>query len=292
MAALLISIYSIYAQNAPAGLVVHPSNFDLIGATATPTTQIVTLDNKTDQPQTIKVDVRNFTPNGEEGGVNLTNEDTNFSLAKWIKVSPVTTSIAAHSSSDFTFTITPPKNAEAGGHFGSIVFATVPNPNTKGNVGAALSQEVASLILFKIPGNVEERAVIESFATDKKFYEFGPVTFFDRVKNLGGVHILPVGQIIISGTFGDKYIVNIDPRNVLPNSIRKIPSTLSNTFLLGKYSARIVATYGTKNEQLDNSTEFYVFPVRYGVGVGLILIILFLLRKRLKKALKALAIGK
>ena len=292
MAALLVSIYSIYAQNAPAGLVVHPSNFDLIGSANTPVTQTVTLDNKTDKQQEIRVDLRNFTPSGEEGAVSLTNEDTNYSLAKWIKVTPSKVTIPAHSSSDFSFTVTPPTNAEAGGHFGSIVFATIPNANVKGNVGAALSQEVASLVLFKIPGNVEERAVVESFTTDRNFYEFGPVTFVNRVRNLGGVHIQPVGQIVVKGTFGDSYIVNVDPRNVLPNSIRKIPSILPHTLLLGKYTVHLIATYGTKNEQLDNSTEFYAFPVRYGIGIAVILIILFLMRKRLKKSFKALLTGK
>lgn len=290
---LVVGIYTIYAQKSPTGLIVHPSNFDLAATQDNkPITETVTLDNKTNQTQTIRVDIKNFTPSGEEGGVSLTTEDTTFSLAKWITVTPSLTTIPANGSKDFTFTIIPPANAEPGGHFGSIVFATIPPTNVKGNVGASLSEEVASLVLFKVPGNAEEKAFLDSFVTEKNFYEFGPVTFIYRVKNVGQVHIAPVGQIIVKGTFGDTYYVPLDPRNVLPNSIRKIPSIFGKKLLIGHYSAKLIATYGVKNEQLNGYTEFYAFPVQYGLIVGVVLLILFLLRKRLGKALKALITGK
>ncbi len=241
-----ISFFVIHAQNANKGLVVYPSNFDLTYANQ-PTNGKVTLLNNNDQTITVKVDVRNFTANGEEGSVELTDNANSFSLASWITVTPVTVTLAPHKSQDFTFTITPPKNAEPGGHFGSIVFATIPNSNIKGTAGASISQEIASLILYRIPGNANESAVLESFSTDKSFYELGPVTFTARVKNTGDIHIAPIGQIVVKGMFGDKYIVPFDPRNVLPNAVRKIPAVLPNKILIGQYTATLVAAYGSKN---------------------------------------------
>jgi len=287
-----ISIYGIrlYAQNRLPALVVHPSNFDLTYQNV-PTTQTVTLDNTTDQPLTIQTALRNFTANGEEGAVSLTNEDTGYSLAKWIHVTPNTVTIPAHMSQDFTFSVTPPANAEPGGHYGSIVFSTVPGQTANGT-GAAISEQVASLILYRIPGNTNDDANVESFTTDKNFYEFGPITFNLRVKNLGQVHIQPLGQVIVTGTFGDKYIVNSQPYNVLPTAVRKIPIVLSKKLLFGKYTAHLIAAYGSTNKQLTTDTEFYAFPVRYGLVVLAILIVLFLIRKRISKALKALATGK
>jgi hypothetical protein len=282
---------SIQAQKTTGGIAVHPSNFDITAVTDKNSTGVITVDNLTDQPLQIIVVLRNFTAQGEEGSVNLTAEDTTYSLAKWIKVTPATVEINAHSSQNFAFTIEAPKNAEPGGHFGSIVFTTAPSKDLKGS-GAALSQEVASLILFKIPGDTKEQAVLESFTTDKSFYEFGPVTFEARVRNEGGVHIAPAGSIVVRGWFGQKFIIPLEMRNVLPDSVRRIPSTLKNKLLFGNFTATLIATYGTKGQQLYQTTEFSAFPVRYGIAVLIILILLYLGRKRIIKSIKILLTGK
>lgn len=288
---ICISFLTIRAQNANKGLVVFPSNFDLSYA-STPTTGKVTLLNNNDQPVTVHVDLRNFTANGEEGTVILTDTANSFSLASWISVTPSTVTLDAHKSQEFTFTITPPKNAEPGGHFGSIVFATIPNSNIKGTAGASISQEIASLILYRIPGNANENALMESFTTDKSFYETGPITLTARIRNTGSIHIAPIGQVIVKGMLGDKYILQFNPRNILPNAVRKIPVILPQKFLIGQYSATLLLSYGSKNEQLHGYVEFFAFPVRYALLAGIILLGIFLIRKRLLKAFKALITGK
>lgn len=291
-AVLAIGIFvTIYAQKEIPGLQVHPSNWDLHLQPGQPITETIYLENRTKQTVPIHVDLRNFTAQGAEGGVNLTTEDTTYALAKWISVYPVTATIPPLSSQKFTFTIRPPLNAEPGGHYGSIVFATTPAKNVHGT-GASLSEEVVSLILARIPGNTVQNALIDSFTTDKSFYEFGPVAFTTRVKNLGTIHIQPQGQILVKGTFGDTYTINLQPYNVLPNADRNIHSVLSKKLLIGKYTAQVIAAYGDSNSQLSAATEFYAFPVRYGLIVLAILIFLFLIRKRIGKALKALVTGK
>jgi hypothetical protein len=282
---------SIKAQKSTGGIAVHPSNFDITAQPDKKPAGIITVDNLTDQPLQITVDLRNFTARGEEGSVSLTKDDTTYSLAKWIKVTPSTVSIKAHGSQNFDFSIEVPSDAEPGGHFGSIVFTTVPSKNLSGS-GAALSQEVASLILFKIPGDTKEQATLESFTAAKSFYEFGPVVFDARVKNEGGVHIAPAGSVLIKGWFGQKFIVPLEMRNVLPNSVRRIPAILENKFLVGNFTATLIATYGTKGQQLYSSTNFFAFPVRYGAVVLIILIILFFARKRIGKSIRILLTGK
>jgi hypothetical protein len=291
-AAIAVGILvTIHAQSVTPGLQVHPSNFAITLQPGQPTTETVYLDNRTNQEVPINVELRNFTANGEEGAVNLTTDDTTYALAKWITVSPSIASIPPHMSQQFTFTITPPANAEPGGHYGSVVFATTPTKNLNGT-GAALSEEVASLILATVPGNTTENASILSFNSDKNFYDFGPVTFNMRVQNSGQIHIQPMGQVLIKGTFGDQYVANLQPYNVLPGAIRQIPIVLTHKLLIGKYTASVIAAYGSTNKQLVASTEFYAFPVQYGLIVLVILIILFLMRKRFGKALKALMTGK
>jgi WxL interacting protein linking bacterial and host surfaces len=282
--------FSIYAQKATPGLQVYPSNFDLTVTPGQTTTETVYLNNRTNQPVPVKAELRNFTALGEEGAVNLTTEDTSYSLAKWINVSPANATVAPQSTQKFTFTISPPFNAEPGGHYGSVVFATVPGSLNK--TGATLSEEVASLILARVPGNTIENARVLSFDPQKNFYQFGPVTVDMRVKNLGQVHIQPSGQILIKGTLGDQYVVNLQPYNVLPGAIRDIPIVFSKHLLFGKYTVQLISTYGDTGKQLTGSTQFYAFPVEYGLIALVILVLLFLIRKRLGKALKAILTGK
>jgi hypothetical protein len=292
---LLISFALVYtvirAQISNSGISVHPTNFDITAIPGQKASGVITVDNLTAQPIQIRVDLRNFTALGEEGSVTLTTEDTGFSLAKWIKVQPETMLIEPHGSQNFAFTIIAPVNAEPGGHFGSIVFITVPPPDLKGS-GASLSQEIGALILYEIPGNAKEQATLESFAADKSFYEFGPVTFGARVKNEGAIHVAPAGSVLVKGWFGQKFLVPLDMRNVLPNAVRRIPATLNRKILIGNYTATLIATYGTKGQQLYASTQFFAFPIRYGVIILIILIILILARRRIGKSLKILLTGK
>lgn len=288
---LVVIGFSIHAQKENTGLTVHPSNFDLSAKPGTTVPKEIFVDNHSNQAVAITVNLKNFTAQGEEGSVNLTDQDNSYALAKWITVTPSTATIPAHGSQKFTFTINIPVTAEAGGHFGSIVFATVPPKDVKGS-GAILSQQIASLILMRIPGNVNEQAEVVSLTTDKPFYEFGPVNFDMRVKNNGNIHIQPFGSLQVKNMLGQTVDVPIEPRNILPGAIRKIPATLSNKFLLGKYTVSVTASYGSKNQPLVGYVTFYAFPVRYGAIAFIVLLILFLLRKRLGKAIKMLVTGK
>ncbi len=288
---VIIGIGFIKAQTNPPALVVHPSNLEINLTPGAPTKGTIFLKNTTDKPVTIQTSIKNFTAQGEEGGVDLTSDNTPFSMSSWVRITPEKIDIQAQQEVAFSYTITPPLSAEPGGHFGSIVFATIPSTVNAG-AGSAISQEIAALILAKIPGNVKEDALVESLTTEKPFYEFGPVKFVMRVKNQGDIHVQPFGAIQVKDMLGNKVDTTIPPTNILPNAVRKIFISYPHHLLIGKYTATIVASYGTKNQPLVGSVEFYAFPIRYGIVLLVILIVLLLLRKRIFKAFKMMATGK
>ena len=259
------------------------------GLTSTGT---IHLDNTTGRQTEINVGIENFTANGEQGEVSLSTEDSQYALAKWITVSPTHATLANNQRQDFTYTIHVPAGAEPGGHFGSIVFSTVP-PKSAGSTGAVVSQSVGALFLVRIPGPINENATVESFATNKSFYSQGPVNFLLRVKNNSTVHVKPIGVITITNEItGQKNVVGIDGLNVLPGAIRQIPIVWKQSFLLGKYQAVANLSYGSKNNPLATSTEFYAFPVMLGVIILVVVLFVFFFRKRLWKAIKIILRGK
>ncbi len=274
------------------GLSVSPPTFEFSANPGDTITNTIRVENITDQPLPVSVDVRNFSALGEEGQVNLSKDDNSFALATWIKVSPGTATIAGKESKTFDYTISVPTNAEPGGRFGSIVFSTSPKQVTGGS-GVAVGQEVGALVFLKIAGDVHESAAIASFTTGHKIHEYGPVTFEARVKNKGNVQFRPRGTISISNIFGKTVeTIPVDSRNVLPSAIRKMDGAWKHKWLFGPYTATISLVYGTKGQIITASTSFWGIPYKI---IGIILLILaglgfFVIRgrKRLSKSFKVL----
>lgn len=288
----------IQGQEAPStnGLAVSPPTFEISGNPGNTITNTVRLENMKATPVRLAVDKRNFSAIGEEGAIGLTDETGTFSLASWISVDPADVVIAPKSTKTFTFTIKIPLNAEPGGHFGSLVFRSVPDDNLVGS-GATVAQEIGSLILLRLSGATTESAQVESFATTQSFYEYGPVTFETRVKNLGNVHTKPSGNVTITNLLGQNVgTVKMEGKNVLPGAIRKIDGTWDTKWRFGQYTATSVLIYGVNNTQLANVTTFIVFPYRVTIVALIVFSILFYMiyrsRKRLSMAWKILTSGK
>lgn len=253
----------------------------------------IRIDNLSEEAIIIEAIPKNLTPKGEEGQVDLTEDDTSFSLAKWITVSPAQTPIEGKSSFDFKATISVPENGEPGGHFGAIVFKTIPPDPGAGN--AAVSQEVAPLVLVSVAGDVIEEANIASFKSTKSFWSNErPIELETRINNTGTVHFKPKGTITIKNMFGNEVTtINLEEKNVLPDSIRRIVTNWDPGFSIGRYSADLTVVYGEDNQIMNSSTTFIVFPYQTVVPAALLIIgVLYIgirFRKRIGLAFRVLS---
>src|SRR3954464_1159092 len=122
----LVITIKLAAQQTGEGLRITPVSFDLAIDKGLTSTGTIHLYNNTGRTQEINVGLQNFTAQGEQGEVTLTNEDSQYALAKWMRVTPTHVTVPSGEIQDFTYTINVPSGAEPGGHFGSIVFSTVP----------------------------------------------------------------------------------------------------------------------------------------------------------------------
>lgn len=254
----------------------------------------IRIDNLSDEAIVIETIPKNLTPTGEEGQVDLTEDGTSFSLADWISVSPTQTVIEAKASFNFKATTAVPQNAEPGGHFGAIVFKTI--PPDQGSNNASVSQEVAPLMLVEVAGEVIEQANIQSFQSTKSFWSNErPIELETRIQNTGTVHFKPKGTITIKNMFGNEVTtINLEEKNVLPGpSIRRIVSNWDPGFTIGRYSADLTVVYGDDKQILTSSTSFIVFPYQTVVPAALIIIGLLYVtikfRKRIGMAVRVLS---
>ncbi len=293
---LVLTATSTIAQetNNAITLGVSPQILEITANPGEKITNTFRLTNASDQSVNVKTTPKNFTPQGEEGAVDLTEERTNFSLAEWISVSPDTAFIESNKTKDFIVTILVPEDVEPGSHFGSVVFQTIPPENDE--AAALVSQEIAPVILVRIAGDTVESAAIEEFKSNTSFYSNEKsIELISRIKNTGNVHFKPTGQIVIKNTFGSEVAkLELDKKNVLPDSIRQFVNDWQvDGFKIGKYTAELTLVTGEENNIQTASTSFTIFPYQTILPIlAITLIVIFILykgRKRLAKAAKALS---
>lgn len=253
--------------------------------------QVVTarakLRNRSSDTLNIKVRIEDFTASGEEGQVALV-EKGSYSMASWTKVEPEEFALKAGETKEVTATISVPKDA-AGGRYGSFVFSA---GGQASGTTTAVAQEIASLFLVRISGPVTEILTLTEF-TAPSFLEFGPVPFALKFQNSGNVHVKPFGLVNVRDVFGRAVqdVVVAGQENIFPGASRVRKVSLDNKWLIGPFTAQAVLNFGSKNESLSATTTFFVFPVRIAAAILLILFVLYIGRKRLGKAMKAL-VGK
>lgn len=280
------------AQTSSRTITVIPPSFELYANPGESISDKIRVRNDSGSETSYSIVVEDFKAVGEEGQVDLIDEtqsNTTFSLAKWVVPEPKNFTLKPGAEIEVFFSINVPKDAEPGGHYCSILVKIGGESKVEGG-GAAVSSRVGSLVLMRVSGNVKEDASVESFTTDKKYYQSSPVNFSLRVKDNGNNHIRPKGTILITNMFGQKITeIPLNGLNVLPGAIRKMDTNWSFSALLAnRFTATVVATYGQQDKSLSSSTSFYVFPMYLLITCGIIILLIIMIilgRKRIRRIL-------
>ncbi len=276
-------------------ITISPLTYEL---SANPGEQIankIKVINTGPQPIFVRMEVEDFTAVGEGGGVVVREqENKTFSLASWVALSETQFTLAPAEQKIIDFTVNVPTDGEPGGHYGSIL-AVISPPEVLAGGGSGVAQKVGSLLLLSVAGEVTEKLDVKEFSAPT-FFEKPPIDFILRFENKGTVHVRPRGFVSITNMFGKKEVdIPFPQKNVLPASIRKVDVRWDPLLAIGKYTATLVANYGTENTPLVSTFVFWVFPWKLAllVFVGLVIVITLLIksRRRLRLALRILLRG-
>lgn len=276
------------------GFQISPPVTELRLDPGTSTRSTMKVTNLTGTQMTLTLGKQNFVAKGDEGEVDLVdNANPQYSLAPWFTLVQSSIDVPPKSTKSVEFTISVPKDAEPGGRYGSITFDSQPPKLPAGQSGASVKQRLAGLIFLRINGNAREEISIDSFKTNKSFYEYGPVAFETLVNNKGNVHEKPTGEIVVKNLFGFKTAtVKLDEKNVIPGAARKLTNQLQKKLLFGHYTAELTMHNGT-SQTLTAKTGFTVIPYKLLAIVFFVILVVVLFfwkaRKRLSRAFKILA---
>lgn len=295
--ALTVVIFSksISAQstnlNAAQGIQISPALVELNAVRNKTYTVNLSILNVTAYDLDYNVSVENFSAADETGSPRILVDDNlpnSISIKNWVSSIP-DFQLNARQSTKVTFNITIPDNAEAGGHYGVLKFSGIA-PEIE-STGVGLSASAGVLILVRVDGDIEEEANLASFYASSNgkqsiLFESSPITFVTRIKNIGNVHIKPVGNIELRDTFGNlinTISINENKSNVLPDSIRRFESEHKKGWMFGLYSASLTLGYGTTGQAITQTIHFWVIPYKLILSIIFIVAtVLFILSKILK----------
>ncbi len=263
-------------------------------------------------PMTFNVQVMNFThiANEEMGSPEFypaTEKRDGTGMASWITSTSIgkTFTVQPKERLNIPFTITVPKGAQPGAHYGAILLASGDAKPAGNAVG--VNSKLGELIFVTVSGDVDERGRITEFGFKEKklWYNYRPVDFFLRFENDGNTNIRPAGNVFIKNWYGRQVAavkVNEQFGSVLPKSVRRFEFGWSNgknsektdflseltkearNFGFGKYKATLFLNYGAKNQILSEERTFYVWPWRIMVIVGVGVVVLLVVQRARRKA--------
>lgn len=228
--------------------------------------------NDSNEPLTFSASVQDFMVTDKEGTPNLLPPNTlsrRFSAASWLGITPGSFTIEPHQKQTLNFYLQIPADAAPGGHYAAVAFTPVDNSVVAGT-GATVQTQIGTLFYITVNGPIKEQSLISKFFANP-FSEYGPVKILTQIKNLGDLHVRPIGYVTISDIFGRTIQTEKLPEfNVFPTAARDFENTMGGKLMVGRFKANLLASYGRDNNlPLVASVYFWVFPWK----VSLVLIL-------------------
>jgi len=218
-----------------AGLSVSPAILELVIKPGETNRQFITVFNITDQALPVRASVEGFKIQEQ---INPSTLD-NFNAASWIQVEPKDFILPAQDSIELEIMVLPPAQAEAGGHYATIYFQVLSAQQLLLSSQMALqSARVGVLALFIVEGDVQKEVSFASL-NYRRHQSENLVLFRLPISNLGNVHFLSEGKVLINNFLGqEKTTLIAENRLVLPGTTREIEFAWRPTWFFGLYTAQ------------------------------------------------------
>lgn len=288
---VLASSAPVYAQGSGQGLEISPP---LVEVNVDPGKSVsfdIRLRNITATTLVATPTIEDFVSGGEDGQPKLLldndSEPSPYSFKGWASSLPKL-QLASQEAKTAKITLNVPKDAAPGGHYGVVRF-TAAAPDIE-ETGVALSASIGTLVLVNVSGEVTTKAKFEELFVSQNgkkgsFFENGPITFTERIKNEGSVHFKPTGTVRITNMFGKEVgvlSVNEKGGNILPSGVRKFEQQLKKNWMIGRYSATVDVQYS--GQTISGNITFWVIPYKLiSMVLGGLILLIVVLKKSIKK---------
>jgi hypothetical protein len=247
---------------------------------------IMKIINDSDETLTFNVTTQDFIVEDSGGVPKILPPNTlsnKYSAANWVAISPDKIIAKPHERVEFNYFVQVPADAKPGGHYAAAVLKPEELIKVKGT-GTAVSTQLGTLFYISVNGPITESATVTKFSANA-FQEYGPVNILTQIKNMGDLHIKPLGTITITDMLGRRVATLALPEhNIFPETVRDYENIFNQKYLFGPFTAKFTATYGKANNlPLVATFVFWVFPWKIAIVVILIIVAIVLGVKYYKK---------
>lgn len=255
------------------------------------TTQEFLVDNLTNNPLPLKINVEGFDSNDEDFGIKVAEKITT-PLTDWISLDTTDTIIPANTQTKITATISVPNEVAFGGYYAVIFFDPLPSPLDTTIQGDQINARLGAITLANIGvTNNQNEADIITFSTDKVFYnnQFPQVTL--RAKNTGLNFFTAKPTVVVDPLIGQTTTVDWEEKTILPGKVRRWTKQLNLPNNYGIFYKVSLSVSLENGQFIQESKNIFSFPLtatlKYITGI-FVLIYCFKHSKRIKKALYVL----
>lgn len=297
---VLPEIQDVHAQEStiPSGTFsVQPAKVEFAVLPGESQTQNIQIANGTGLPLAVVVSYEDIAPKEqatalEEPVTLLGVEGGKYPLRELLSTPRRSFRLLSGETASVPVTVTIPRLATPGGHYGSVVFTFKPiySSESSGPQNVAVESRLATLFFVRVAGEVKEEGELVKFGlfNEEKYLSQpggdSPLHFQIAYANAGTVHLNPYGLLTVSPLLGGDVAVTIDPWVVLPGSTRMREVNVHDPLPPGFYTATLEQNRGYKDIIDVRTVTFWILPsIPQGFFVLLALFgFVWLIRRSLK----------
>jgi hypothetical protein len=245
----------------------------------------VSVSNLTGSSIGLKLIENDFVAGDENGTPAIILDENSYapthSLKRFMTKISQTITVAPGVTTTVPVTITVPKNAQAGGYFGSVRFVPAGSDASK---NVSINASAASLVLLTVPGPTVEKVTMTNFdiqqngGTASNFRNPDNLGLFLRFENKGNIQEAPFGLIYVQKgkkvVYQSKFNENTPRDVILPDSARRWTVPLKGFGKFGKYTVGATIGYGNKGQSIQISKTVWIIPtvIIMSIVVGVVVL--------------------
>lgn len=177
---------------------------------------------------------------------------------RWVTFDGATYSATPGQAVKVPFTLTVPKNAASGGHYGVIFAETQPESGTQDKNQVFRKKRVGALLYVTVKGNNVVKGSVESTSISALQTQ-PPLATQSKLKNAGNVDFLDKAKLEVRDIFGQVKYTNEREVTVLPGTTRNVNFEWKDASSFGLYNVTVSHNFLDKTE---SKTGFVVmFPL-------------------------------
>lgn len=238
----------------------------------------LTIINDGDVGYTFSLYASPYSVNDENYEPDFSSERKNTDVDNWVEFDKDSYYIQAGQTLKVGYTITVPKNASPGGHYG-VLFAETEATKLTGGTGVERKKRVGAIIYATVNGTYESGGKLVNLTVPA--LQFGPPLFSElTVQNTGNSDFATVMSFVVRDAFGAKKYESSKDYQILPDSSRKIRAEWPQAAEFGLY--KVTASAQFLDQDAAKTSYVLVAPVWiYLIGViGLLAVVIYFIQKR------------